>query len=141
MFIRQAAAGVLEKWATAEQAPALIKALNDSHWPVLHAAIRALGRLKEPRAAEPIAGHFGNQRDRHLVAEALKQIGGPEAEKAMRRALKDKDPFVRQAAAQVLKDIGTKDSLPDLEAAANDPDTFVRMAAADAVRAIRARSR
>src|SRR5262249_44511362 len=103
MFVRQFAVEVLEKWATAEQVPVLIRALDASHWVVQLAAIRALGRLKDPRAAVPIGKLFGNQQYRHQAAEALKQIGGPEAEKVMRQALKDNDVFVRQQAAQVLK--------------------------------------
>src|SRR5581483_6804895 len=45
----------LEKWATADNVPALLKVLEDDRYPHKKRTMLLLGKLKDARAAEPLA--------------------------------------------------------------------------------------
>jgi HEAT repeat protein len=108
-------------------------------------AMKALGRLKDERAAEPIAERLEDFFDRHGAEEALKQMGLV-AEKAVLARLDHPDWQVRIAVCDVLGVIGTRQSIPPLEkvvAAGKDPfsgqNHFVAKKAEEAIKAIKAR--
>ena len=71
-------------------------------------------------------------------AEAARQLGeaGWSAVAALRRALRDPEPLVRQEAACSLGRTGTPDCLEALAACLRDPDPGVRLACSTAMRAI-----
>ncbi len=82
-------------------------------------AILALGRLKDPGSAEPLARRLEDFFDGDHAAEALRQLG-PAAEKAVAKRLTHKDFSVREKACAVLGDIGTPASVPALRAVQGD---------------------
>ena len=80
-----------------------LAAMDDAEWPVRAIAAASLGRLQDERALPRLARAMGDPAYwvRHHVAEAMASMGEPGAE-ALRRALRDANPFVRDMAAQVL---------------------------------------
>ena len=80
-----------------------LTAMDDPEWPVRAIAASSLGRLGDERAIPPLARSMGDPAYwvRHHIAEAMASMGEPGAE-ALRRALHDANPFVRDMAAQAL---------------------------------------
>ncbi len=80
-----------------------LAALDDAEWPVRAIAASSLGRLRAERALPRLALAMGDPAYwvRHHVAEAMASLGEPGAD-ALRRALRDANPFVRDMAAQAL---------------------------------------
>jgi predicted Zn finger-like uncharacterized protein len=73
----------IEKWATADNVPPLIKAIDDDRFPHKKRAMLVLGKLKDVRAAEPLAAKLttGDRRDAADALIALGPIGKPAVEK------------------------------------------------------------
>jgi HEAT repeat protein len=80
-----------------------LAAMDDAEWPVRAIAASSLGRLRDERAVARLRGAMGDPAYwvRHHVAEAMAFLGAPGSE-ALRGALHDANPFVRDMAAQVL---------------------------------------
>jgi HEAT repeat protein len=78
-------------------------AMDDAEWPVRAIAASSLGRLRDERAVARLRGVMGDPAYwvRHHVAEAMASLGEPGAE-ALRDALRDANPFVRDMANQAL---------------------------------------
>jgi serine/threonine protein kinase len=135
---RKAALEALAAWSGPDAVPTLSTVLRDDedHW-VREAAIKALGQIKDPRAAEALIATM--PKHRRDVTEALKQIGPP-AEDTVIALLKHEDGWVRRDAAEILADIGTIKSLRPLASAQSDKDGLVRMAASRATNAIKERT-
>jgi hypothetical protein len=93
--------------AGAPAVPALIQALGDSDWDVRRAA-----------------------------AEALGDLGDPQAIPALIKALGDSDWVVRRASAEALGKLGDPQAIPALIKALGDSDWVVRRASAEALGAI-----
>jgi HEAT repeat protein len=139
MSVRMAAAKVIADYGTAEQVPALLKLLRSSDTSARWAAIRGLGRLRDKRAAEPLAALLASGgSDGYQAVEALTKIG-PDAEDAIIPLLKEKHIDTRRQACTVLKQIGTQKSMEPLRALLLDPDPMVNSAAAEAIREISTR--
>ena len=128
---RTQAVRVLAVWGTAEEVPYLLRLLDDSDRGVQDAAIRALGKLKDARAADVLALRL-NSHLRGAAGEALKEIGAA-AEGVVREQLNSTDKYARVEAIKVLKVIGTKASEKDLIELANDYDQDVAVAAREAL--------
>jgi predicted Zn finger-like uncharacterized protein len=126
----------LATWATKENVPALLKALSE------HAmrgdVMRALARLRDERAIEPIAAYLERLHGRHDATVAL-QMMGPMAEPAVRKRLEHPAREVRMAACEILKVIGTRASIPALQTVGPADDRGLRMAAEQAIQTISAR--
>jgi HEAT repeat protein len=77
--------------------------MDDAEWPVRAIAAASLGRLRDERALPRLARAMGDPAYwvRHHVAEAMASLGEAGAV-ALRRALDDANPFVRDMAAQTL---------------------------------------
>jgi hypothetical protein len=133
---RDEAIEAIAVWGSGANVPALLRALN--HPESRRAAMLALGRLKDERAAEPLASRLEELGDMHTAAEALKAMG-PVAEKAVRQRLNHHEPFVRAEVCGILKVIGTRDSLPALRQVVTENDFFASGEASAAIRAITAR--
>lgn len=142
-FTRHWAIEALGVWGNQDAVPILLRAMNDKE--TRGDAMKALGRLKDARAAEPIAARLGEFFDRHDAEEALKAMG-PIAEKAVLARLNHHEWGVRISVCDILAAIGTKQSLPALEkvaAAGKDirsgQNHIVGMKAQEAITAIKAR--
>jgi hypothetical protein len=134
--------------ATEEQAMLLIKSLmSATDQNVRSAVIKSLGRLKDKRAAQPLADavamgpteqlQYNSSRNTEAV-EALESIG-PEAETAVLGLLKERNNATRWQACQILKHIGSGKSVPALKELIMVPSKELSEAAADACRSIEAR--
>lgn len=87
----------------AESAAVCLAAMDDPEWPVRALAASSLGRLRDARAIPRLARAMGDPAYwvRHHAAEAMAELGEPGAA-ALRRALDDINPFVRDMASQTL---------------------------------------
>jgi hypothetical protein len=145
--VRRAALTVLANHGGKEQVPLLIKSLNDSDASVRTAVAKGLGRIKDPRAIEPLANclatgqgdqpYFRPNRE-SAAAEALVRFG-PAAEPAVIALLKEKNVETRIQACNILKQIGSKKSLSTLRDLTSNPSKELSEAAAEACRAIQSR--
>lgn len=137
--LRSTAARVIADYGTSEQVPTLLKLLKESESFNRYTVIRGLGRLKDKRAAEPLAALIASGgSDGHQAVEALSKIG-PDAEDAVLPLLKERHNETKRQACKILKDIGTKQSLEPLRELMLSPDRMLSEAASEAVRAIMAR--
>jgi HEAT repeat protein len=80
-----------------------LAAMDDAEWPVRAIAASSLGRLRDGRALARLREAMGDPAYwvRHHVAEAMASLGEPGA-RALRDALRDPNPFVRDMATQAL---------------------------------------
>jgi HEAT repeats len=120
---------VLVIWNSPEVVPAIINRTNDNRFGVRHEAIKALGKIKDPRGVEPVVQRL--QEDGPPASDALKEMG-PIAESALIDRLTNPDPGIRRRVCDILKDIGGKETLKAMQALPADPDLGVRMAAKNA---------
>jgi hypothetical protein len=145
--VRHAALTVLANHGAKQHVPLLIKALNDPDAGMRVTIAKGLGRLKDPRAIEPLVNLLATgQSDQpyyrpvreSAAAEALVRIGGA-AEPAVLALLKEKNVETRVQACNILKQIGTKKSLGPLKDQTLNPSKELSEAAAEACRSIQAR--
>jgi hypothetical protein len=135
-LLRQPAVEALEKWATRDQADALVKAAGDSQFFIAQAALRGLARIQEPKTYPVIAARLGELAHRANAAQCLKKIG-TDAEEAVVEMLQNADWGARMEACNVLKEIGGEKSLPLLEALAKgDSNGLVKIRAREAADAV-----
>jgi len=141
-FVRSSAVNFLEKHATTNQVPVLVRLLPVADWSARPPIARTLGRLKDPRSIVPLTEviargdqFVNNQQD---ISNALISIGTP-AESAVLDLLQDRYIGSRHQAADILKEIGTARSLPALEKLATDPDQTLSQAAQNAIQGIKLR--
>jgi HEAT repeat protein len=146
--VRQAVFTMLAGFGATEHVPLLLKGLrNPDDAAIRLACAKGLGRLKDPRAVEPLANllaagqsdQFSSRMSRpNPVTDALIHIG-PEAEDAVAALLKEKNVDTLSQACAVLKSIGTGKSLPALKELTAYPNKELSEAAADASRSIQSR--
>jgi hypothetical protein len=145
--LREAGQTLLANYGTSEQVPQMLRALKEaSEVSVRMALAKGMGRLGDPRGAEPLAELIATgQSDQTSfykhntpVTEALVKIGPP-AERAVLALLKEKHSDTRILACNVLKEIGSKKSLPALEELTGNSVKEVSEAAAEAARSIHSR--
>jgi serine/threonine protein kinase/HEAT repeat protein len=126
-------------WGTKESVPALLKMLDHANHGVVKAAMDALAKLKDERAAERLAATLGDPKHRGEAIKAL-QAFGAKAEPAVLARLKDENSKVVVDACTILKFIGTKASIPALTTAAQSRQAAVRKAAEQALQSVKNRS-
>jgi hypothetical protein len=126
----------LAVWRSPAAVPKLIERTSDNRFFVRKQAIKALGKYKDPRAAEPIADRL--HEDGFEAEEALKEMGSI-AEPALIARLQNPDSGTRRRACTILKDIGGLETLKAMRSIPADPDFGVRVAAQAAMKAIIAR--
>ncbi len=136
IFTRQEAVDALGVWGDKDTVPILLKAMRDKD--TRRQAMKALGRLKDERAAEPLAERLEEFFDRHDAAEALKSMGTI-AEKAVLARLNHHDWQVSTTVCEILGAVGTKQSIPPLEKVAAAGDHMVVDSAKKALQSIKAR--
>jgi len=129
---------VLGVWGTAESVPILIDQLDERGWN-LENALRALGKLKDPRGAKAVAKLLVTRNAQKAVA-ALRDMG-PAAEDALLPYLSNSDPRMRGEMCALLEEIGTTKCLPELKKRFSDDVKEVRLAAKQAYAAVDARTK
>jgi hypothetical protein len=122
----------LAVWATADETPYLLGLLDDADGNVKVKAMYVLGKLKDPRAAEPLARRLTDLSHRRIVSQALKDMG-PAAEAAVAEFLNHPDAGLRIEACDILKVVGTKASHPALVKLAWDDQAALAQAALEAL--------
>jgi hypothetical protein len=133
---RWLAAQALERWGTEKTAPALRKAIGDDFPVVANSAMKALGRLKDKDAVEPLVAGLADLQKRQAAAAALKSLGVP-AEREVRKALEHAEWQVRLEAVRILKEIGTAESVATLKSVGtSDDNALVKREAKEAAKAI-----
>ena len=125
-------------WATPRTVPQLADVLGETARPVARdVAIRAAGRIKDPRLVFPVVRWL--IKEPRLAKSALIEMG-PVAEQEVSRVLRESDPIARKAAAEVLEVTGGYLSRANLQRASRDPrDPDAAAAAAKALDAVNAR--
>ena len=136
--VRDACIKALAKWATADDVPTLLTALEGPSAQMRENAMQTLAGLKDRRAVAPIARRLVGP-DRQRARTALIALG-PLAEGEVASYLRNTDRAVRLDACAILKAVGTKNSLSALKVVAmRDRDRDVARSAVDAMRAIGSR--
>lgn len=138
-FTRISGLEALASWHTPEVIPAMIKCTEDPSFAVRWSAIKALGKVKDERAAEAVVKRLAV--DRGPATMALKTMG-PEAENALIKALEQPNqanPDLLAEICRLLGNIGTTKSLPKLRQLAKSGNFFINAAARQAIRAINTR--
>ena len=132
---------VVETWGTTEQVvPALIEALDDPDRNVKLAAIAALRKTSDPRAALPLARLVSSKepgvRQKAVDALIAMKPKDDEVEAEVIKALEGTEARSRLAACEVLQVIGTQASIPALKKAAAGTNKTLASAALAALTAI-----
>ncbi len=134
--LRSAAVQALGVWGDADSVALLIKRLAIDDVPVRQQIVLALGKLKDEKGADAVAGQLGQSFMRREASDALVQMGQM-AEKAVLRQVNHPDTAVREEACKILEAIGTRASLGVLmAAAAQKRDKKTAWAANEATQAI-----
>jgi HEAT repeat protein len=98
--------------------------------------MKALGRLKDKDAVEPLVAGLADLQKRQAAAAALKSLGVP-AEREVRKALEHAEWQVRLEAVRILKEIGTAESVATLKSVGtSDDNALVKREAKEAAKAI-----
>jgi HEAT repeat protein len=138
--VRAGAARVIARLKVREAGDTLIKAVNDSQPDVRYAAMRALGAIREPRAAGALAEQFAFYRKGEgawSALDALAQIGASASVPLFKERLQDKDPYIRRAATEGLGRAGDAASIDTLERNVTiDESPMVRLATAFALQTL-----
>ncbi len=139
-FVRMTAANFLGGHATTNEVPVLLKLLKDSDWSSRQAAAKALGKLKDERAIQPLSDLIarGGSMYGQDASSALIDIGAP-AEKAVIALLNERNADTQRQACNILQQIGTDASLDPLQKLVGDSEQSTSQAAVDAIRAIKQR--
>ncbi len=137
--LRHLAGQSLEKWATQEEIPELLAALDDDAQIVANSAMKALGRLRASEAVERLVENLSQSQSRLAASEALKSIGA-DAEEQTLTALDHADWVVRLEACRILQEIGTEKSVEALRTVSQDDENgLVRQVSQQAADAIESR--
>jgi HEAT repeat protein len=116
--------------------PPLLEFVRGDDHNVRVAAVQILGEIRDPAATPPICEVLREDPSLDLRARAaasLGQLGGPEAEEALLRALDDADWQVRAQAAKALGVLGDDAVAPALSRTMPDRNWWVRSNCAEAL--------
>jgi hypothetical protein len=126
----------LARWGGKFSVPILLRILDEEHSWVEDAVYKALGDLKDQRAAAPVAARLGHWLQHDRAVKCLKQIGPP-AEDAVLAVGPSADAKICLSAIQILGEIGSKKSLSFLRSAvAGSRNPQVKLAAKAAIKSI-----
>lgn len=134
---REVAADVTGRLRLASAGDALIEAINDRDARVKAAAMRAVGRLGDPRAVKSLSDLFAHYKRGDLAIAALEGLAGighGSSVPAFEMALTDRDADARRLAAEGLGRSGNAASAAALEAAlGKEREPFPQLAMAFAL--------
>jgi hypothetical protein len=139
-FVKMTAANFTGSHATTAQVPVLLKLLKDSDWSARQNATKALSRLKDERAIQPLVDLVarGSNMGGQDIASALNNFGAA-AEKPVLALLNERNAETQRQACNILQQIGTGESLDALQKLVGDSEQQTSQAAVDAIRAIKLR--
>jgi len=118
----------------------LASALMSENWYVRFGAVRALQKIRDGRAVQPLIAFMvrtDDSRLREAAAEALREISDSKAVEPLIRTLKNNDGRVRSNTVSILGAIRDSRAVEPLVAALSDGDVSVQEAAAEALGRIR----
>jgi twitching motility protein PilT len=125
--IRSGAIAVATGFDDVRIIPATIQLLRDSDWWIRISAADTLGRLKDPRAVEPLVAALADPEIKRAAVEALGRIGDQRALPALGRMLADPSPDIRIEVMLALKQFKHPQVLNAITSIAqNDQDRGVR---------------
>ena len=130
---------VLEQIAKAQGAKALLPLLGHEAFWVREGTMRLLGRMRDPKAVEPVLALLTDKDAdvREAAAETLAKLADAKAvDPLIARLMKDESSAVRKAAATALGDLAARPAVDALIASLSDKDAEVRSACAIALRKI-----
>jgi HEAT repeat protein len=130
VFARELAGKALAAWATRENVPTLLQALDSDNGQVRTEALNALVRLKDERAIPAIAARLAKPFEEQQAAAALAAFG-PAAEQEVAKYHNHPNPPTRDQARKLLKGYGTKDAVILGQAVTDLGDAERRRAALD----------
>lgn len=137
---RIVAVRVIADYGTTEQVPDLIRLLQKGDASVSQSAVRGLGRLKDPRAIEPLVESIAEGGSEAYAAAAALENFDAAAESAVLSLLTEKHVGTKRTACNILRKLGTLKSIEPLKQLITHPDASLSSAAGEAVRAIQARN-
>jgi hypothetical protein len=139
-YVRMTVGNFLGTYGTTNQVPVLLKLAKDSDWSTRQPAVKALGKLKDERAIEPLADLIarGGSMYGQDASAALINIGPP-AEKAVLELLNERNTDTQRQACNILQQIGTSASLDALQRIVGTGEQQTSQAAVEAIRAIKQR--
>ena len=123
-------------WGTADCVLTLIDIMDEGGWDAEN-ALRALGKIKDPRGARAVAKKL-QSRDARKAVTALREMG-PVAEDAVLALLNHADPSMRGEMCLLLEKIGTTKCIPELRKRVGDKSKAVSDAAKSAIGVVQAR--
>jgi twitching motility protein PilT len=125
--IRSGAIAVAAGFDDVRIVPATIQLLRDPDWWIRISAADTLGRMKDPRAVEPLVATLADAEVKRAAIEALGRIGDQRALPALGRMLADPSPDVRIEVMLALKNFKHPQVQNALTSVAqNDQDRGVR---------------
>jgi dienelactone hydrolase/DNA-directed RNA polymerase subunit RPC12/RpoP len=135
---RKAGIRGIVKWGGKHSVPLLIKLLDEPF--VKSDVFEHLGRLKDPRAARPVAQFLDDFHEREEAYQCLMNMGSA-AEDVVIEVAPTNDPEISLAAINLLAEIGTEKCLPILrKAASKSPQPAIRNRAKSAITQVRKRA-
>jgi HEAT repeat protein len=130
VFAREPAGKALVRWATRENVPSLIKALDSDNPQVRADTLDALVRLKDERAIPAVAARLAKPFEEQQAGAALEAFG-PAAEPEVVKYFDHPNQGTRDRARKLLKTYGTKDAVILGQVVADVDDAQRRRAALD----------
>jgi HEAT repeat protein len=127
------------KWGGRHSVPILLDILEEDYSPIQNEAYEALGKLKDARAALPVALRLEDARERRAAARCLDAMGGV-AEEGLIVAVHSEDPKVALTAIRLLQEHGSDHCISILRKMVSGKNPQVREAAKVAIRCIRDRN-
>jgi HEAT repeat protein len=112
--VRAKSIEILGVWGGKEQAPTIIKMLDDEDGGAREASMRTLAKLQDERAIAPICLRLTNFFDRGHASKALKEFG-VKAQVEVSKYCVHSDAGVRHEATKLLGQIGDKEAIPALQ--------------------------
>jgi HEAT repeat protein len=128
------------KWAGKYSVPTLLEMLDRPHGFGKEHVYKALGDLKDERAAAPVARRLGQWMETELATSCLRKLG-PLAEKAVIEVARSNDAKLSLLGVQLLGEIGTQRSASTLRTGQQSRNLAVRAASKAAMRAINERAK
>ena len=125
-------------WGGKFSVPILLKLLDNHDKTLAREVIKALGELKDPRGAAPVAARLSDFFMRDEAQGALRNMGSV-AEDALIEVAPTEDPRVCLAAVSLLGEVGTAKSFKVLRMGLTSRNAEVRLASKNAIARINTR--
>lgn len=138
--LRLAAVRIIADFGSTENVPDLIRLLKNGESSYSYSAARGLGRLKDPRAIEPLVECIAAGGSEAYQASSALDNFDAGAEDAVLGLLKEKNTGTKRTACNILRKLGTTKSIELLKDLVTHQDSMLSSAAGEAIRAIQSRN-